>query len=211
MRKSSFDSLNHGGRRPPWFTFILAALAIGFYGLAGPAAPAWVFDRGAIADGEWWRFISGHLIHSDSQHLFWDVAALVVIGWMLERRRPAIFAWGLLAGLLAVNTWLWFGMPELERYCGLSGVLHSILLLLLATLWRETRSPLVITMVALITCKIFLELWTAEALLTNTAWPGVPIVHLAGLIGGSGVLVLAWRHKFLMVFLSPRRKQRFVG
>lgn len=188
--RSWLDRMNHGGLRPPWFTFILAALAIGFYCFAGAAAPAWVFDRSAIADGEWWRLISGHFVHSDGQHLLWDVSALVVIGWMLERQRPALFGWGLLAGLVAVDLWLWFGMPELERYCGLSGALHAVLLLLLANLWRTTRQPLVIAMLFLIIAKVVLELWTNQALLTETAWPSVPIVHLAGLCGGLAVLLV---------------------
>ena len=190
MHRLSFDRQNHGGLRPPWFTFLLAVLAIGFYGLAGPAAPAWVFDRSAIADGEWWRLFSGHLVHSDGQHLIWDVSALVVIGWILERYQPVIFTWGLLAGMLAVNAWLWFGMPELERYCGLSGTLHAVLLLLLATLWRTTRQPMVLAMGFLILGKVGLEWWTNQALLTQTAWPSVPIVHFAGLCGGLAVLLL---------------------
>lgn len=191
MYPLNFDRQNHGGRRPPWFTFFLAALAIGFYTFAGPAAPAWVFDRSAIAHGEWWRLISGHLIHSDGQHLFWDVTALLVIGWLLERDRPGLFAWGLLAGVVVVNAWLWFGMPELERYCGLSGILHAVLLLLLASLWHTTSRPLLITMGFLIVGKVVLEWWTNQALLTHTAWPSVPIVHFAGLCAGLVVLLLS--------------------
>ena len=105
------DRMNHGGLSPPWFTFILAALVIAIYFFAGAAAPDWVFERTAIADGEWWRLISGHLVHSDGQHLLWDVLALVVIGWMLERHRSALFAWGFLSGIVAVN----------ERSGGLAG------------------------------------------------------------------------------------------
>lgn len=190
MSRPWHERMNHGGPRPPWFTFTLAALAIGFYCFAGAAAPAWVFDRSAIADGEWWRLISGHLVHSDAQHLLWDVSALVVIGWMLERHRPAIFGSGFLAGLLAVDAWLWLGMPELERYCGLSGVLHAVLLLLLAALWRTTPKSLVITMGFLIVGKVVLESWTHQALLTDTAWPSVPSAHLAGLCAGLAVFLL---------------------
>lgn len=191
MSPVNFDRQNHGGRRLPWFTFFLAAAALGFYACAGPAAPAWVFDRSAIAGGEWWRLISGHLIHSDGQHLLWDVTALVVIGWMLERDRPALFAWGLLAGVVVVNTWLWIGMPELERYCGLSGILHTVLCLLLVSLWHVSFRPIVIMMGVLIVGKVALEWWTNQALLTQTAWPSVPIVHFAGLCAGLVVLLLS--------------------
>ena len=176
--------LNHGGFRAPWFTFILAALAIAFYFFAGAASTAWVFDRTAIADGQWWRLITGHLVHSDGEQVIGDVSALIVIGWMLERNHPLTFIYGIMAGTVAVNLWLWFGMPELERYCGLSGTLHAVLLLLIASLWRETRQPLVMVMAALIVGKVFLELWTNQALITETAWPSVPIVHVAGLCGG---------------------------
>ncbi|MGD2082354.1 MAG: rhombosortase [Chromatiales bacterium] len=179
------------GLAPPRLTLAVALLAAALYVLAGPAPPTWVLERTAVAEGEWWRLLSGHLAHSDPEHLLWNLGALLGIGWMLEPRRPAAFAWGLVAGAAAVDTWLLAGLPGLERYCGLSGVLNTLLLILLVRLWRETRHPLVPTIGAAALVKLTVELQSGQAVLTHTAWPSVPSAHLAGLLGGVVALLLA--------------------
>ncbi len=182
-----------GGLALPGLTLALALLALALYLGGGAAPPSWVFDRAAIAQGEGWRLITGHLVHSDPEHLFWNLAALLLIGWQLERRDPALFAWGLVAGTTAVDAWLWLGLPGLQRYCGLSGVLNSLMLILLVSLRRETRGPWVMLIAILSAGKLVAELASGQAMLTHTAWPSVPSAHLAGLCGGMAVLI--WRRR----------------
>jgi len=181
-----------GRHRLPRFTFLLVILVLGLYGIAGDAPGSLVFDGAAVSHGEWWRLLTGHLVHSDPGHLLWNVAALVILGGMLERERPALLWVGLLAGMVAVDGGLWFGLPHLDRYCGLSGALNALLLLLLAHLWRTTGHPVVIAVAAASSIKLIVELWSNQALLTHTAWPSVPMAHLAGLCGGLSALLL-WR------------------
>lgn len=183
-------SLNRGGHRPPRFTLFLASLALALYFIAGEAPASLVYDRMAIAGGEWWRLFTGHFVHSDGGHLLWNVTALVILGGMLEREQPVLLWTGLLAGMVAVDGGLWFGLPHLDRYCGLSGALNALLLLLLAQLWRTTGHPVVIAVAAASAIKLIVELWSNQALLTHTAWPSVPMAHLAGLCGGLCALLL---------------------
>jgi rhomboid family GlyGly-CTERM serine protease len=182
-----------GEASPPRLTLAVALAAAALYGIAGAAPEAWVFDRAAIAAGEWWRLVTGHLAHSDAEHLLWNLGALSVMGWLLERDRPALFGWGLAAGAAAVDAWLWLGLTGLERYCGLSGALNAVLWVLLAHLWRTTRHPLVAAVGAAALLKLVVELQAGQAVLTHTAWPSVPSVHLAGLIGGLLVVLSGGR------------------
>jgi len=147
-------------------------------------------NQARVAQGEWGRLVTGHPVHSDAEHLFWDVAALVLIGWMLDRRNPRALMRGLLAGAAAVNAWLWLGLPQLERHCGLSGVLNTLIVLLVAQLWRETRQPWVVILAVVLLVKPIAELHSGRALLTHTAWPSLPSAHLAGLLAGLCILPL---------------------
>lgn len=84
--------------------------------------------------------------------------------------------------MLTVDAVLWWGMPELQRYCGLSGMLNTLFLLLLARLWR--RSPLVPLLALALGCKLLMELSLEQSLLLHTPWPALPQTHLAGTLGG---------------------------
>jgi len=178
----------------PWLTLSLSGLAIGLYALAGPAAGGAVYDRMAIANGEWWRWFSAHWIHSDAGHLAWNVAALLLLGCIVESYRRWLLPLGLLAGSLAVDLWLSLGTTGIMRYCGLSGALNTLLILALWAVWRRSGHPLVWIIGLGSLLKIVAETVTGQALLTQAAWASVPLAHLAGWIGGCTLLLLYRSH-----------------
>lgn len=181
---------SRGSHALPWFTSLGAAIATGLWLLLGPAPTALVFDRTAIADGELWRLVTGHLVHSDGWHALWDIGALALIARLLAGqgwRREAIAAG---ASLLAVNVCLWWGLPELERYCGLSGVLNGLMVVALADLWRRYRHPAFPAAALLLALKLAAETATGQSVFLNPEWPGVPLAHVAGCLGGLAFLIL---------------------
>ncbi len=178
-------------RSLPWLSFTLAGLMVALFATFGPAPEAWVYDRAAIAAGEWWRLFSGHWVHSDTGHLLWNLGALLLLGSIVESRsRPALIA-GLAAGALGVDGLLWFALPELSHYCGLSGALNAVLLLALFAVWRGSSSAVPVLIGVLSLAKIVLELISRQALFTHTAWASVPEAHLAGWLVGLA-LVIDW-------------------
>ena len=182
----------HGGIALPWCTLLLGAAAQAAYLILGPAPEAWVFDRFAIAGGEWWRLITGHWVHSDAAHAGWDIAALLLLGILFEQRLGWRLPLALLAGTAGVDAWLWWGEPSLSIYCGLSGILNSLLIVGLLHLWCDFHHPMVLVTVVGAALKIILEIYIGQALLTQTAWPSVPTAHAAGFLCG---LIMAWRIK----------------
>jgi len=92
-----------------------------------------MYDRTLLAEGQWWRLLTGQLVHTNTLHLIMNGAAVVALwfvfgqNFLLGRRHP-IAAYlglvGLLSTLISVGLWLWF--PEVEVYYGLSGVLHGL-------------------------------------------------------------------------------------
>jgi rhomboid family GlyGly-CTERM serine protease len=180
---------SHGGFRPPWFSLIVTAIATGLYLLFGPAPEALVFDREAIQQGEWWRLVTGHLVHSDPYHAWWDIPAFALLAVMLEQidRRGTMVV--TLLAILTINMWLWLGIPNLLRYAGLSGIINGLFSLLLYRLWQR-RPHIVIAMIAILyMTKLEVEAFSGQALLTNTLWPSVPSVHLAG-VAAAVILII---------------------
>lgn len=202
MNSGTTLSLSRGSHALPWLTGLWLAIAIGLWVLLGAVPEALVFDRAAIASGEGWRWITGHLVHSDGQHALWDIGALAIIGCVMEshgRLRMAIAAG---AGMLAVNACLWWCLPELDRYCGLSGMLNTMFVVALADLWRQYRHP-VFALAALVLClKLVAEITAEESLLLNTLWPSVPLTHVAGCLGGLFLVGVDW----VVFFRAPPAK-----
>jgi rhomboid family GlyGly-CTERM serine protease len=170
--------------RMPWRSIALTAVAIAAFLGLGAAPEAWVFDRVAIADGEWWRLVTGHWVHSDGDHAAWDISMLLLFGFLFEARLRWRLPLVLLAATLAVDAWLWWGVPGLRLYCGLSGILNGLLVAGLLAWWRETRHPLLLLTVLASALKILIELHLGQALLTQTVWPSLSTAHVAGFLCG---------------------------
>ncbi len=103
------------------FLFVAASSLLG----AGQLdALAW--QRASIADGQWWRLVTGHLVHSNGWHAATNGAGIVVV------------AIGF-AGTLSARTWLVIATASVfaidvvlaargwpDTYVGFSGVLHAL-------------------------------------------------------------------------------------
>lgn len=208
MNGRRFRPLRHGSPALPWRTLLLAGLALALYLLAGPAPGALVYDRAAIAQGEWWRLLSGHWVHADGSHAGWDILGLLCLGLLFEPKLGRLLPLALLAGTAAVDLWLLTG-SGLARYCGLSGILNALLAAGLAAWWRELRSPAIPLVAAGALAKIVVEIGAGEALFTRTLWPSTPIAHGAGFAAGALlVLIRLWWWKTATGAQTPRAGYR---
>lgn len=192
-----------GSGRLPRFTLLLMAICLGLYIILGPAPGSLVFDRAAIVQGEWWRLYTGHLVHSDARHALWNILALGILAALLERRGGRRL--GLIGafGAVAVDLWLWWGQPALQWYCGLSGLLNTMLVVVLFDLWSETRRRVVWAIGMVLMAKLVMETVLNQALFTHTLWPSVPWAHVAGFAGGLVLVVFERRRLFSRDFTDP--------
>lgn len=184
------DKGRHGGSLLLWRTLLFTVLALAGYLIPGAAPESWVFDRTAIEQGEVWRLVTGHWVHSGFVHAFWDIAALAVLTAVAEYRLRWQIPLALLAGTLGVDLWLWWGEGTPVRYCGLSGILHSLLAVVLVRFWCDLRHPLVLLAGLTLVLKTGAEITEGAALLTRTAWPSVPAAHAAGILSGLLLMIL---------------------
>ncbi len=185
----------HGRLRLPWRSFILGLLAILGYYIAGPAPELWVFSRAAISQGELWTLISGHWMHSDLEHAVWNISALIVLGSLFEQQLKTRLFTDLLLACVLMSFWLIYFMPDLSAYCGLSGILNTLLVTGIAALWQHYRAPSILLILALALIKNLMELFTQEAIFTHTTWPSVPEAHIVGMAIGLAIVMIRSRYQ----------------
>jgi rhomboid family GlyGly-CTERM serine protease len=182
----------HGSLRLPWHTFLLLTVALALYAFGGPVPEALVFDRQAVVRGELWRLVTGHWVHGDLKHLAWNLAAFVILGWMVERSiSPSRLYTALLAGMCGVDICVWWFIPTLDLYCGLSGTLNTLLFVVLIDGWLKSRNMVFPLLMLAAIAKIMFEMVISSAVFTHTTWPSVPQAHLAGAL--AAVLVVHCR------------------
>ncbi len=85
------------------------------------------YRRSAISSGEWWRLLSGNLLHTNHWHLLMNLAGLWVIAFLHEMHyRVGNFTllFLSLAALQGIGLYLFY--PTVGGYVGLSGLLHGL-------------------------------------------------------------------------------------
>jgi len=87
------------------------------------------YSRHEIINGQWWRIVTGNLVHLGYSHLLLNLSGLAVIAFLLAPAMP-LRHWVLtgLISMLGVGTGLLMLDPQLVWYVGLSGALYGLLL-----------------------------------------------------------------------------------
>jgi rhomboid family GlyGly-CTERM serine protease len=199
-----------------WLTGTLALAAI-VASLIPGIAELLQFDRGAIAQGEFWRAITGNFVHWSVDHLLWDVLMFVILGAMIEFRSRRVFAAITALSAAAVSATVWMATP-LATYRGLSGIDSALFVLLAAWFWLEARQgrgtlPEIIPVVLLLGFlgKIGYEIVTGQTYFVDSTAGGfipLPQVHLAGAAAGLAVLGFAHGVRDQIVSIASRRESK---
>lgn len=142
------------------------------------------YDRAAIVSGQYWRFVTGHLVHGGWQHSLLNMAGLLVLRGLFPREYSAL-EWCLvaLASTLAIDLGFWFLEPQLVWYVGLSGILHGVLAAGAVAWWRTETRLFATLLTAILVGKLCWEQWHG-ALPLSGEMPVVVDAHLYGAIGG---------------------------
>lgn len=181
-------------RQIPVLTISLLIILIGLHWLV-PDKALLYFSADDIAQGEIWRIVTGHFMHADLQHLLWNCLGLAVLGSLIEYRSRTLLWVTLGAGIVFVDILLLTPFPQLEYYCGLSGVLNTLLLAALWLEWTFTRSWLIIVIACGSIVKTIIEVSQEVSILTHISWPPYAWSHVAGLIGGLVIILVLSQFK----------------
>ena len=111
------------------WALLAACVVLALPELGGDAGrQALSYDRSALAEGQWWRVLTGHFAHLDAQHTLVNIFGLVLM-WALFVRDYSPLRWATiyLTAALAISAGLWFLRPDIHWYVGASGVLHGVM------------------------------------------------------------------------------------
>lgn len=160
------------------------------------------YERPLIAQGQYWRLLGGHIVHLNINHALMNCAGLLLLAYYFRRDFSPLSWFGLiLVSMLSISAGLWWGLPWLIGYAGLSGVLHALLYAGLIVTWRELPRANSIVL-ALMIGRLF---WEHSAAYDPMYLEGVihgrviPAAHFFGAMTGAawGLLTVFW----------PRRTQ----
>ncbi len=191
------QSISQGTRKVPWLTLILTTLFTGIY-LAGPALfKVFVFDQVAIGRGEFWRVLTGHFVHCNFEHLFWDLVGWVILGAVIEIHRRHHLIPSLIFTCLTVSFWLYLGDTSYPTYCGLSGTLNGLLVVAVVIQWQLTRNHACLLVILATLAKMIYEFTTHQTIFTSLSAQAVPAAHTAGFLAGAIYMLLqksSWKN-----------------
>jgi rhomboid family GlyGly-CTERM serine protease len=141
------------------------------------------YARDGLAEHQWWRLISAHLIHLSWQHALLNVLGLALL-WLLFARSfsPLRWLWILALSVAMIDAGLWFLRPAVQWYLGASGVLHGALAAGACAMYRRGEGMGAVLLLLLVV-KLLYEQQLGSSLMLHD-FPLVPDAHLFGALGG---------------------------
>jgi rhomboid family GlyGly-CTERM serine protease len=180
-------------RTPKWTLLLCGVATVVFFVPA--LGDATIYDRNAILNGEWWRLITGNLVHLSLTHFAYDLVALLIVGTIIEVRGDRnLWIVYCMAGTV-IGLAVYMTSPELRFYGGLSGITSAALVYLGLDGLRQTGSWrwLSVFVLGFVTIKTGIELVSGTSFLFLSGpqlFVPVPVSHLAGACSALFVFIL---------------------
>jgi rhomboid family GlyGly-CTERM serine protease len=151
---------------------------------------SWQFNRELVVQGDVWLLFTAHLVHLNWSHWVLNMAGLGIVAFFFSPH-ASFLKWlsVILVSIVTISAGLWWWLPEIRVYVGLSGVLHGLFL------YGALREIRVYPLSGYVLVTVLLAKLTWEFF--NGALPGseemaggrvLTEAHLLGAIGG----VLVW-------------------
>jgi rhomboid family GlyGly-CTERM serine protease len=176
-----------------WLLGLLVG-AVVLLSLGGESARLWLrYDRLGVLDArEYWRLVTGHLVHGSATHMALNLAGLALLATLFPRHY-SFFGWVavMASSVAAIDVGFVLYEPQLEWYVGLSGVLHGALAAGAIAWWRYESRPLALILALILIVKLTWE-QTQGALPLSGDMTVIVDAHLYGAIGGVLAGGLVW-------------------
>jgi rhomboid family GlyGly-CTERM serine protease len=180
----------YNSRRMPCVSILLTAAAVVIHYFHS-LRPQLLYTRSALDDGEFWRIVSCHWVHLNTDHLLWSAMTFLVLGSLCEMmdRKKYLISIGVPVVMIPIA--IWFAMPDLNNYGGLSGLDCSLYALLgvmfIKREWRIRNWIWVIIytiLLGLLLAKIVYETAAGLTIFVDNTHTNMTVVPLSHLVGG---------------------------
>lgn len=161
------------------------------------------YSRHHIVSGEYWRLITGHLIHLNSIHLLLNMLGVALV-LMLFDQLLAPWQWlvALLTSALMISLLIYCYLPQVQGYVGLSGVIHALYMIgVIQLLKKQQERHFAIILIIMLTFKLLTENVGQGISLTADIIGGHVLfqAHVYGALAGLLLGVMTLRPKMLNV------------
>jgi len=181
-------------RQAGWLLGLLILVVV-LLELGGDVVRDWCrYDRASVLQGEYWRLVTGHLVHASWMHAIENLAGVGLLAALFPRDY-SLRQWLLLtlASLVAIDVGFLWNEPQLDWYVGLSGVLHGLLAAGAVAWWRFESSVLAVILTAIFLGKMTYEQLYGSLPSTSTLTV-VSEAHVYGAAAGLVAGLLLWLH-----------------
>jgi rhomboid family GlyGly-CTERM serine protease len=172
--------------RMPLFTFLILMASV-LSSISPGMASVFIFDRSAILKGEVWRILTSHFVHFSNLHLFYNLLAFGIAGWIIENKSYRHFGWlcVLMASLISIS--LFILEPDMSYYGGLSGMACGSIyyFALWGTRGNRPWRTICMLLILLIPIKIVAEIYNSASVLPyggQLPFVPVPTSHVIGIV-----------------------------
>ena len=182
---------------------LISLLALFGYFFDEQLSQLFIYNRELIEQGQIWRIITGHLLHTNGYHLVLNLSAL----WMLWALHGHYYSFKNITSLfitsgIICSIGLFYFSPSITQYVGLSGVLHGLFIFGAAldvsykdksTGKASFRVSGLLMLVGIIIKLAYEQLFGANEQVSMLIAAKVAIdAHLWGAIGGLIFILLYW-------------------
>lgn len=148
---------------------------------------AWQWSYAEIIDGQSWRLVTGHFTHGNLWHLLWNGLAFVLLTGFASPSMRTYFGGAAFLGLcLWVGVAIFWWLPTVGIYRGLSGVLHgwTVLCIVSSMGWAWRFKTALLILLGLKLGWDFLAPAAMPIYLGGLNGTVLPAAHAFGALGG---------------------------
>ncbi|MFY0678509.1 MAG: rhombosortase [Neptuniibacter sp.] len=143
---------------------------------------------------QYWRLLTGHMIHSSWDHLFWDLITFALANAYLEHHDRVKMLFGFGVGILGLNLFLLSPLASIQEYSGLSGILYTQIILAASVWATKNKSILGFLPLTIILIKTLFEVFSDSSAFMQNGWQLYWPAHLVGAVCALAVISL-WNLK----------------